>query len=1002
MMFSNYKSGGLYKSLRAFSLLLICMFFTATFTPQVASQDGATQVIPVRSGQHAGFSRVVFDFTGPITYDLVQNDLSLVITLPQAVNFAWGGLAATPLAEVSAPQSSTNGGQTTITLQLAANSSSRHFMSGNSLVVDILAGQPPAQVVADVVGTTSSHNDEQENASASTTEDSGAVGQTPTAVLQPAIVAPRQQSQATQTEGALVVSVASITDGINLTYPWLDDVKLAAFERGGYLWVAFDRSLDVDNTAIARLAGEQAARIAVPEIMDSENSLVMRYAVRENQSVRVSKAGNSWSVSLIDTLAKPRRPLDPIREMVGNVGGRISVPVSDAGPVIELEDPVVGDTIFIVTLPEESTGLAQKFQYAEASLLETAQGIAVVPVIDTLIIERFTGGLSISSREGMSLSRSALGQAMLGGAFVDEVSEDPPQAQEVTAPARLIDINAWKLGPNYEYKRHEAQLLANISAADPEERNPARWDLARFYVAHERAAESLGYLGLMLEENPTLESNPSYRAVRGIASHKMRRNREALADLMIRELDLEDYAGLWRSVVFEELGQYDETLKHFWDGRDVLGSYEPKLRADFQLAAVRAALELQDIDNAQQELDFLSGQELTAKQISEVSFQRARLAELRGNEDEALTIYDDLITAPERWLATRARYARVKADLKLGNITPENAIESLERLRYAWRGGEFELQLLEDLGTLYFAQENYEKGLSSLWIGVAYFSDTLKAKQMRGQMSQVFKELYLEGVADKLSPITAIGLFYKFRLLTPSGAEGDLMIRNLSRRLVALELLEKAAELLNYQVRVRYKDQPIAQAQVATRLAKIFIMDAKYDHAIEIIRSTRFGDLPADIENARNHVEARALILLEKYEEAEILLERDRSEIADRLRSDVYFGGRDWPRLVTVNENLLSADPSTLNNLDGPDRLLLIRTAVAMNFLEDNQGLTTLRRQYGALMRTGQFANSFDLLTTQADLSISEIGDVVAEIASIARLQSFITDYQDDFQGEAS
>ena len=43
-------------------------------------------------------------------------------------------------------------------------------------------------------------------------------------------------------------------------------------------------------------------------------------------------------------------------------------------------------------------------------------------------------------------------------------------------------------------------------------------------------------------------------------------------------------------------------------------------------------------------------------------------------------------------------------------------------------------------------------------------------------------------------------MFYEFRELTPIGRRGDEMIRRLADRLVAVDLLDQASELLQYQI----------------------------------------------------------------------------------------------------------------------------------------------------------------------------------------------------------
>ena len=55
------------------------------------------------------------------------------------------------------------------------------------------------------------------------------------------------------------------------------------------------------------------------------------------------------------------------------------------------------------------------------------------------------------------------------------------------------------------------------------------------------------------------------------------------------------------------------------------------------------------------------------------------------------------------------------------------------------------------------------------------------------------------------------------------------MIRRMSDRLVAVDLLGPAANLLAYQVDKRLDG--VAKAQVATRLAAVYLMDHKADKA---------------------------------------------------------------------------------------------------------------------------------------------------------------------------
>ena len=96
-----------------------------------------------------------------------------------------------------------------------------------------------------------------------------------------------------------------------------------------------------------------------------------------------------------------------------------------------------------------------------------------------------------------------------------------------------------------------------------------------------------------------------------------------------------------------------------------------------------------------------------------------------------------------------------------------------------------------------------------------------------------FEALFLAGKGDALPAVDALALFYDFRELTPIGRRGDEMIRRLADRLASVDLLDQAADLLQYQVDHRL--QGAARAQVATRLAVIYLMaDALHANFLRI------------------------------------------------------------------------------------------------------------------------------------------------------------------------
>ncbi|MBL4639579.1 MAG: hypothetical protein JKY57_03505 [Kordiimonadaceae bacterium] len=638
--------------------------------------------------------------------------------------------------------------------------------------------------------------------------------------------------------------VAEVDNGISMNFAIGEPVASAVFERGGMLWIVFDQPYKFDPTGLAEAGQLFTGRVRQVEQREHPDALVLRMAIRANQSTVVERDQNNWIVYLKDTPAKPRFPLKPVRREEAGKGQQIFVSATDIGRKIEIEDPDVGDQIVIVPMGRQGHGLAESYSYATAELLESAQGVIVTPLTDFVDVERYRDGISIRSTGNDILSASRLSRATGIG---DDVH---------TGFSRLIDFANWRIGESWEYRKNKARLFYELSLRPSNSRNDVRWKLARYYLAHGRAGECLGILERILAEDPLLAQNSEFLAVRGVANFKQGRLADALKDLGARELEAEQDADLWRTLVQEALGENEKALEHYRRGRDVMGTYDIKDRAEIQLAVVRSAIATGNLELAQQELDLLNGQEVTETQLAESLYQGARIAEQQGQLDEAFAQYDDLSNARQRWIAARARYSRINFGVNNGDLTALDAIEQLERLRYAWRGDLFEVQLLDDLSEFYFETGQYEEGLRSLREGVSYYPEAAKERRMLLRMNQVFRTLFLDGGADRMAPISAIALFEKFKDLTPLGSDGDLLIRRLAARLVSVDLLGNAAEMLKYQV--EFRTEGAARAQIAASLAKIYIMDDKPEAALEIMRATREPRLPADIESNRRHVEARA------------------------------------------------------------------------------------------------------------------------------------------------
>jgi len=245
---------------------------------------------------------------------------------------------------------------------------------------------------------------------------------------------------------------------------------------------------------------------------------------------------------------------------------------------------------------------------------------------------------------------------------------------------------------------------------------------------------------------------------------------------------------------------------------------------------------------------------------------------------------DELSRARDEEVAVRSSVEAIRLRRAAGTMRAVDAVELLEALRFRWRGDAIEIQVVAMLGDVYSELGRWREALATMRIAADRFPTDPASRQLRADMATLFERLFLDGEADRIEPIQALGLFYEFSDLTPVGPNGDRIVRLLAGRLVHVDLLEQAATLLHHQVTERLEG--LSKAQVAADLAAIYLMDRKPDQALVALSTTRQANMPAALLADRRILEARALLDLGRLDAAAELVERDRSENAQRVRAE--------------------------------------------------------------------------------------------------------------------
>lgn len=918
---------------------------------------GQSAAVIVRGGDHPDFSRIVFDFERIPDYQAVLEDKRLLLRFAGRRSFDFGTLMRDPLARLAAPVVIAGEDHTVVAFAAVPGGMLRQFASDTSLVLDLVdAGARQASPTPAAIPVPA-----PEAAAA--------------APVQESVLAPIAPGDATSVR----VTASEVAGDLVLDYPFATPPPAAMFERAGVLWVLFERKLAIDHGELDLGPGSPAgARLLSAESLDHPDHSVLRYRLRPGHHLAAVREVGGWRLRISAGETLPRQAIEPIRQQTAD-GGRLFVEAGEPGARLRIEDPTVGDMLEIVLFGDSGRGLGGNRNFAQFELLASAQGLVVRALADDVRVTRYGNGVAIEGRKGLDLSGPALELAFGGDA----------------APVRLIDPDAWRGEGDFVEARH--RLLGALAAAIPAERNAARWDLARLLIGHGRHGDALGLLQLMAENDPGLKTSAPWLAASGVALLGLGRPQEALLAFLDRSLDTEAGIALWRALAAAAAGRPGDALVYLEGGSESLETASPYFAARLRLMVADAALDTGANDIAAREIAALQAMPLAAGEGLRVDHLYGRLAEARGDMATARVRYQDAAVASDRRLSAQARFDLVKLRLGEGDIDRPAAIEALEALRFAWRGDELERELLHVLADLHAGEGNYRAALETWRLAAGIFTEGPQSRDITSKMTDIFARLFLDGAADRMSPVAALGLYFDFRELTPLGAEGDRMIRRLVDRLVSVDLLDRAAELLQHQV--NYRLEGPGQASVAARLGKIYLLDGKAEQALGVLRATRQDGLPDDIGEERRLVETRALIELGRLEEARVLLEDETSREADELRADIFWESRDWTNLAFVSSRLLGERWRDRERpLDIGERRHLVRQAIALSFTDSRAALALLRQRYRTLIATGDYAGLFDVLTSEDPPPAGQLSKIAGELSQASRFRTFLAAYRAEFE----
>ncbi|MBR1778781.1 MAG: hypothetical protein IJ752_09410 [Alphaproteobacteria bacterium] len=762
-----------------------------------------------------------------------------------------------------------------------------------------------------------------------------------------------------------------------LSFPWSRMTGVAAFRRDGYLWIVFDRQGDFDFTLERELYKDIIYEmIQIPH----SHATIYRLVTAKGYNPSLRREGLLWVVDLMYQPMRSRQPIDLILQRKTAFGARIFIPLDESPQVLPLIDPEVGDLMYIIPVFARGKGVPHARSFVDASFLQTAQGIVIIPNIEELNVYTSTSGIEVRGPKGGMRFSS---EDILSFLAKTKIDTDPL--------SQILDAAAWGGGDQRNYINTLKTLQDNVLQANRENKDIQRLILARYYFANGMYPETLSVLRTISADNKKLADLPGLIALRGAANFMMMRYDEAIKDLSAPSLKDDMASEYWRAATLAASSRTpDVYLQPMKDNMAILQAYPQPIKTRLALAGLHAAVAGGDEFSIQNFMEAANNSENTAAENDEIAFYHALWQETTGMYSLAREEMTRLAEGKDLYFRAMGGLEKVRMDTRAKAITPQERIEELERLSYAWRGGEFEYNLMTMLVAAYQDQRDFAEVLHILKDMRARFNGMPESKNIQSLMEDIFRKLYLNDEENLLSPVKAVALYEEFKELTPPGEKGAQVIRRLADRLVAMDLLERAADLLDEQLK-----RPIGNKErglVSTRLALVRLLNKEPEQALKALSVSEDKQFSEKLQKQRLYIRAKALADLKKTEEAAALLENDDSESAKMLRAEIFWQAQMWDKAADALK-LLIKKPQPNVPLTAQEAQRVLDWAAALRLAGRPKIVMRLRENFMPYMKETPLFQAFDFITKTPQQGLMDYRQVAQEVESAESFHTFAKEY---------
>ena len=940
----------------------------------------------VKVATQSTFTRYVFPMPDMANVVPESADGKLTLEFDQAIKWDLSDARAAMPSTLRSIDADVDEDSVAVTFALNGSPQVRTFREDRSIVVDVghddtkpkpvaEAGTKPKQAAANTPVIASPETVPAKDAAAeplkTKDETSQAAAVAPPASAEAVKPAVAERKQPANPDAPVVADLRYSGDTVRAEFPFTAETPAAVFSRADMLWLVFDSTAKIDVGALAK-DDSRTIRSAVLEHA-ADGAAIVHIKLERPRLVSLEADGPGWVVTISDTVTVPIHPLVIARNNAGENRASIAIPFDKPGKLHRFTDRG-GDRLMVITGLGPARGFLKGQNFVELRALPSTHGVVLQQLADDLTAELSVDKILIARPGGLSLSPTAISKT-----------------QQFAGKSRAVsfDTQLWNFDRKAKFSARQAELIGLAAMASPSNRKQARYNLARFYLAREMSAEAKAVLTVALGDKSAAQDVPG-TVLKAVADVMLDRPDDALKELSDPAIGDQLDAPIWRGIAYVRQSKWPEAHAAFMNVDNAVTALPIELQSMALRASLRADIAVHDFSGADRMVNELETIGVAPEMEPTMAVLSGRLNEALGHIGDAINSYRIAADSKDRRAAARGRLRMIKLRLANGEMARKDAINALELLTTVWRGGETEAEALALLAHLYTQDNRYRDALHTTRVALLVHPNSDYTRKIQDEATVTFDKLFLGGIADTLPPVEALGMFYDYRDLTPIGRRGDEMIRRLTDRLVSVDLLDQAAELLQHQVDHRL--QGAARAQVATRLAVIYLMNRKPDRALATLQASRTADLSNELRDQRQLLEARALSDIGRHDLALELIANINSHEAIRLRSDILWAARRWRAAAEQIEILYGERWRDFTPLNETERFDILRAAIGYSLGEEPIGLARFRDKYSAKMATTPDRRAFEVVSAPVGTAGADFQEIAKKVAGVDSLDAFLRD----------